>query len=219
MDSDFDNVTWSTESDSQPERTDTREQLSSPGLNGNQQPNLPPARPMADPVDLGGIGSGYLECEVGSPLKENDGSKDAYVSYQVTTHVCPQLALCMPRASRLTSLDRLQILPKIHPYCPPTLHRLRLPLQEPLARLPRMRCTTTARQAANGIRKGRSVRSRFHTATRTLPFPLPEAHYPAPHPPTQFFTGCLPREPRLECAHASPPRRRRPHKQRSRGVQ
>ena len=45
---------------------------------------------MADRVDLGGIGDGRLECTVEAPLKENDGTKDAYISYLVTTHVCPQ---------------------------------------------------------------------------------------------------------------------------------
>lgn len=41
----------------------------------------------SDPLDLAGVGEGTLECTVTSPLKENDGSKDAYVSYLVTTNV------------------------------------------------------------------------------------------------------------------------------------
>ncbi|EHL02134.1 putative Sorting nexin-4 [Glarea lozoyensis 74030] len=36
-------------------------------------------------MDLAGVGEGTLECTVTQPLKENDGSKDAYVSYLVTT--------------------------------------------------------------------------------------------------------------------------------------
>lgn len=48
----------------------------------------PQAGPLADAVDLAGIGDGVLECQVDSPLKENDGTKDAYISYLVTTHVC-----------------------------------------------------------------------------------------------------------------------------------
>lgn len=48
---------------------------------------------LADRVDLGGIGDGRLECTVEAPLKENDGTKDAYVSYMVTTHVCLQSPL------------------------------------------------------------------------------------------------------------------------------
>ncbi|KAA8575316.1 hypothetical protein EYC84_004490 [Monilinia fructicola] len=40
----------------------------------------------ADAIDLAGVGEGVLECLVGSPIKENDGTKDAFVSYLVTTH-------------------------------------------------------------------------------------------------------------------------------------
>jgi sorting nexin-4 len=42
----------------------------------------------ADPLDLAGVEGGVLECTVSNPNKENDGSKDAYVSYLVTTNVC-----------------------------------------------------------------------------------------------------------------------------------
>ena len=43
----------------------------------------------ADEVEVPGLGmEGTLECSVDSPTKENDGTKDAYVSYKVTTHVC-----------------------------------------------------------------------------------------------------------------------------------
>lgn len=40
-----------------------------------------------DGMDLAGVGDAILECTVSSPIKENDGTKDAYVSYLVTTHV------------------------------------------------------------------------------------------------------------------------------------
>ena len=40
-----------------------------------------------DAVDLAGIEDGVLECTVDTPLKENDGTKDAYISYLLTTHV------------------------------------------------------------------------------------------------------------------------------------
>lgn len=36
-----------------------------------------------------GRGEETLECVVGEPHKENDGTKDAYVSYMITTHVRP----------------------------------------------------------------------------------------------------------------------------------
>lgn len=54
----------------------------------------PQAGSMADAVDLAGIGDGVLECRVDSPLKENDGTKDAYISYLVTTHVSCSLFQC-----------------------------------------------------------------------------------------------------------------------------
>lgn len=42
--------------------------------------------------DLGhGAGAEKLECTVGQPIKENDGTKDAFVSYLITTHVCQSL--------------------------------------------------------------------------------------------------------------------------------
>ncbi|KAG6007519.1 Sorting nexin-4 [Claviceps pusilla] len=37
-------------------------------------------------MDPLGLGRERLECHVGSPLKENDGSKDAFISYLITTH-------------------------------------------------------------------------------------------------------------------------------------
>lgn len=43
--------------------------------------------PAGDAMDLAGVGNSVLECVVGSPMKESDGTKDAYVSYLVTTHV------------------------------------------------------------------------------------------------------------------------------------
>jgi sorting nexin-4 len=44
-----------------------------------------------DPLDLAGVGEGVLECTVTAPIKENDGTKDVFVSYLVTTHVCAAL--------------------------------------------------------------------------------------------------------------------------------
>ena len=41
----------------------------------------------ADAMDLAGVGQSTMECTVTHPLKENDGSKDAYVSYEVITRV------------------------------------------------------------------------------------------------------------------------------------
>ncbi|KAI9662460.1 MAG: intercellular trafficking and secretion [Bathelium mastoideum] len=47
----------------------------------------PQAGQNADDADLAGLGAeGVLEASVDSPQKESDGTKDAYVSYLVTTH-------------------------------------------------------------------------------------------------------------------------------------
>ncbi|KAH8596768.1 hypothetical protein B0O99DRAFT_619898 [Bisporella sp. PMI_857] len=40
----------------------------------------------ADSIDLAGVGSATIECTVSNPIKENDGTKDAFVSYKITTH-------------------------------------------------------------------------------------------------------------------------------------
>lgn len=98
---DFDSVSWRNDPESDASRpttagTDTVE-FSGGGhdINGKRRMSSTheesQAGPSADAVDVGGIGDGVLECQVDSPLKENDGTKDAYISYLVTTHVC---ALC-----------------------------------------------------------------------------------------------------------------------------
>ncbi len=46
---------------------------------------------ISDPLDLAGVGDGILECTVTAPVKENDGTKDVFVSYLVTTNVCAAL--------------------------------------------------------------------------------------------------------------------------------
>lgn len=51
-------------------------------------PGAAHAEGINDPLDLAGIGEGVLECSVTAPIKENDGTKDVFVSYLVTTHVC-----------------------------------------------------------------------------------------------------------------------------------
>lgn len=95
MDNDFDSVSWRNEADSDNSRPNTAglnntvDQDFRPSSNGKRRmsPPAPQAGHNADAVDLGGIGEGRLDCTVDSPLKENDGTKDAYVSYLVTTRV------------------------------------------------------------------------------------------------------------------------------------
>ncbi|CAG8032317.1 unnamed protein product [Penicillium nalgiovense] len=93
---DFDSVSWKHDPDSDVSRpttasTDAAEPSESRrDSNGKRRMSSaqeePQAGPLADAVDLAGIGDGVLECRVDSPLKENDGTKDAYISYLVTTH-------------------------------------------------------------------------------------------------------------------------------------
>ena len=95
MDNDFDSVSWQHESDSKTSRTmpaqnEIQGSHATLGLNGKRRSssNTQQAGRNADAVDLAGIAEGRLDCTVNTPLKENDGTKDAYVSYLVTTHVC-----------------------------------------------------------------------------------------------------------------------------------
>lgn len=87
---DFANVTWQND---HPGR-DVPSSVGSPGAPDEGTPDLNSRRHVeaplganADAMDLAGVGEGTLECTVTSPLKENDGSKDAYISYLVTTTV------------------------------------------------------------------------------------------------------------------------------------
>jgi sorting nexin-4 len=93
---DFDSVSWRNDPHSDVSRpttagTDVDDSVRSErDVNGKRRMSAaqePQAGPLADAVDLAGIGDGVLECSVDAPLKENDGTKDAYISYLVTTHV------------------------------------------------------------------------------------------------------------------------------------
>ncbi|KAI9835172.1 MAG: intercellular trafficking and secretion [Sarea resinae] len=92
---DFDNVSWRNNPESEGEspaiagieQDDGRSTRHD--VNGKRRLSTedPQAGPNADAVDLAGIGvDGRLDCTVDTPQKENDGTKDAFVSYLVTTH-------------------------------------------------------------------------------------------------------------------------------------
>jgi len=53
---------------------------------------------ILDEGDLGphALGPEKLECTVSQPIKENDGTKDAFVSYLITTTVCYEPANSEP---------------------------------------------------------------------------------------------------------------------------
>lgn len=96
---DFDSVSWRNKPESEASRPSIPRASESgghdgrPGANGKRRMSSASlqAGHNADAVDLAGVGDGRLECAVDSPQKENDGTKDAYVSYLVTTHVCPSV--------------------------------------------------------------------------------------------------------------------------------
>ena len=115
---DFHSVSWQNEPDSEPPRPTSlpRNELDGggnrPGVNGRRLSSTQQAGQDADAVDLGGIGEGRLDCTVDKPMKESDGTKDAYVSYLVTTNVgIPQWSRC-PVMPANYFIDRLQILPE-----------------------------------------------------------------------------------------------------------
>lgn len=62
-------------------------------LESSSRRNGGDAHGLGDVEDFGEhmVGSEKLECTVSQPIKENDGTKDAYVSYLITTKVCQRL--------------------------------------------------------------------------------------------------------------------------------
>lgn len=94
-----------------------------------------------------GLSGDILECTVSEPRKEQDGTKDAFVSYLITTNVS-QFKL-KPRdleshhAKSLTTAVYFPLLPEAHIHLPPPLYRFCLPLQNPLQRVSSM-CRTSA---------------------------------------------------------------------------
>ncbi|KAJ5744441.1 hypothetical protein N7533_009311 [Penicillium manginii] len=92
---DFDSVSWKHDADSDVSRPTTSgtdaeaESTFDHDTNGKRRMSSaheePQAGALADAVDLAGIGDGVLECRVDTPLKENEGTKDTYISYLVTT--------------------------------------------------------------------------------------------------------------------------------------
>ena len=127
---DFDNVSWrnndaESDNDSRPNTADASHHLPIRNSTGKRKmsADVPQSRDLTDPVDLGGIGDGVLECTVDSPLKENDGTKDAYMSYLVTTHVLFGTISFQGLDAANQAADRFQIFPETRYLRPPPLHR------------------------------------------------------------------------------------------------
>lgn len=95
MDNDFDSVSWHNDEiagKGQPSNTAKprpHEDEHHSSNTGSRRTNAisVQAGQTADDVDLAGVGSTRLDCTVNTPLKESDGTKDAYVSYLCTTTV------------------------------------------------------------------------------------------------------------------------------------
>ena len=103
MDNDFEGISWQHETENTASRSnsavqneDVESRAGRAGLKGKRRTssNTHQAGRNADAVDLAGIGDGRLDCTVGSPLKESDGTKDAFVSYLITTHVSASSLSC-----------------------------------------------------------------------------------------------------------------------------
>ncbi|KAJ3457207.1 hypothetical protein MRS44_014348 [Fusarium solani] len=109
---DFSNVSWSDHVHDQTSRTIPPAEQPGHDMNG-------PGTGLE--ADAPSLGNERLECTVGTPIKENDGTKDAFVSYLITTNVY------------------ILITSTLYHHRPPTLHRLRLPLQAAHPRLSRRR--------------------------------------------------------------------------------
>lgn len=93
----FSNVSWQNDPRSATSRKSTSNSVGSHEIAGSSSVNgmhqgavseVQPPGGITDPLDLAGIGEGVLECIVTAPIKENDGTKDVFVSYLVTTNVC-----------------------------------------------------------------------------------------------------------------------------------
>lgn len=75
----FSNVSWSEHVHDQTSRPDP------PGEGDNHDLEGLSSGAGHDPQ---GLSVEKLDCTVGQPIKENDGTKDAFVSYLITTYVC-----------------------------------------------------------------------------------------------------------------------------------
>lgn len=75
----FSNVSWSDHGQDQqanavPPAEEPGHTMDGPGTSIAHEPNV--------------LGDEKLRCIVSTPLKESDGTKDTFVSYMITTHVC-----------------------------------------------------------------------------------------------------------------------------------
>lgn len=137
------------------------EDQDSPGVPQQERDNI--GDPNLQQLDAA-IGGEILECTVSEPHTENTGTKDAYVSYLITTNVsspehCPyHLRHCHGELT-CSSIVHLLHLSKTSLLRSPPLHRLRFPFKYPQQRLPSMRRPASPGQEAHGVRPRRPLRA------------------------------------------------------------
>ena len=95
----FSNISWQIETDNSPEATESSASLP------NIEAEPPSTKDQHHGQDLErqdpGLSGDILECTVSEPRKESDGTKDAFVSYLITTNVSRRdaelgIRLCRP---------------------------------------------------------------------------------------------------------------------------
>jgi len=111
----------------------------------------------ADKVDLAGITSeGFLVCIVEKPQKENEGTKEAYVSYSISTHVSwirQKFCWCSTKTNTSRPV-RLQDIREGQILGPEKIYRLPLPLQSSLPPISSSCSSPASRQAQPRIHQG-----------------------------------------------------------------
>lgn len=87
----FSNVSWQSDLGEPGHGTSSRADDSMDDTNNGThgEPGL-----HSDELGAHALGPEQLECTVTSPIKENDGTKDAFVSYLITTHVSLSISCC-----------------------------------------------------------------------------------------------------------------------------
>ncbi len=111
--------------------------------------------PSFDRLDTAGLGSETLECTVSSPLAENEGTRDQFISYLVTTNVCAA-EMCSARPPCSTWCSLTLTLP--YPTRSPPSHLSRSPRSRSAAASPTSSSST--RRSAATSRRARCRRSR-----------------------------------------------------------
>ena len=109
----------------------------------------------ADKVDLAGITSeGFLVCTVEKPQKESEGTKEAYVSYAISTHVSwVRQELCWYLTNPSLPV-RLQDIRKGQILGPAEIHRLSISVQSSLPPVSSSCSPPAPRQAQSRVYQG-----------------------------------------------------------------